>query len=227
MANRKGLGVSKKYANGTVHETATGRFVVLDRFADEDDEKNIPMLEFQWLSGEREGKVETNREMNMAASIHKFQTSRGKPTVWTESKMIDEEITFVEKIDLTFELCKKLEQHVEQDDLKMDRITQTLEEVYGIKTYIDKAAESVKDNSNNVGSMMKSVFENVVSNTKQLEETILKVDSIFKVIEEQQATIKQLTEKLSELLQHSTTVAKQQDVITSQQSVMDKLLQKI
>jgi hypothetical protein len=61
VANRKGLGVSKKYANGTIHENATGRFMIIDRFAEEDDDKNVPILEFQWISGEKEDKVETNQ----------------------------------------------------------------------------------------------------------------------------------------------------------------------
>lgn len=100
MANRKGLGVSKKYANGTIHETATGKFIVLDRFVEEDDENSNAILEFQWMSGDREGKIETNREMNIAANIHKFQTSRGIPTVASEPQRIEHNVPFMEKIDL-------------------------------------------------------------------------------------------------------------------------------
>ena len=73
MANKKGLGVSRKFADGTVHENGTGRFIILNRFEGED---GAPWLEFQWLSGEKEGQAETNKEMNMNASIHKFNTIR-------------------------------------------------------------------------------------------------------------------------------------------------------
>lgn len=120
MANRKGLGVSKKYANGTIHETATGKFIVLDRFAEEDDDKNTPMLEFQWTSGEKEGKIEVNREMNMAASIHKFQTSRGKPTIVSEPQRIEHNVPFMEKIDASYEMTLNTQKGLNEALNKLD-----------------------------------------------------------------------------------------------------------
>ncbi|SEN18709.1 hypothetical protein [Paenibacillus sp. OV219] len=227
MANRKGLGVSKKYTKGSVHETATGRFVVLDRFAEEDDEKNTPMLELQWLSGDKEGKTEVNREMNMAASIHKFQSSRGLPTITTETRMIDEEITFVEKIDRLFSICSNLQDHFAYDALKVERINQTLDEVHGIKRYIDNASASIMGNSNKVGEMMKNVFESVTANGQGLEEAMTKIQTLNAVVSDQRETISQLTETVNKLLQHSTVVVKQQETMSMQQAILNKLIEKL
>lgn len=68
-----GLGKSEKYKIGSVHENGTGMFEITDRFLD----SNVPMLEYRWLNGDKEGKIEKNKEANVNASIWKFQKVRG------------------------------------------------------------------------------------------------------------------------------------------------------
>lgn len=70
---QRGLKPSKKFANGSVHENGTGKFEILDRYLD----NNIIMLKFKWLTGEFEGDTETNKEVNVNASIWKFKKVRG------------------------------------------------------------------------------------------------------------------------------------------------------
>lgn len=227
MANRKGLGVSKKYANGTIHETATGQFVVLDRFADEDDEQAIPMLEFKWISGEKEGKTETNREMNMAANIHKFQTSRGRPTIQSEPRTIADDINFVEKIDMTYDIVTGLKEHLANDELKIERINRTLDEVNGIKSYIDKAAQSVMDNNNRFSAKIDDVHDMIVSNREYIANTYNMITKLENLVLSQQESIIQMTAQIHSLIQHNTTISKQQESMAMQQAVVNKLIEKL
>jgi hypothetical protein len=74
VPNKDGLGTTRKYADGTIHENASGRFVILDRYLEDD----TIMLKFKWLDGDNEGQIDTNKEKNISASIHKFQVSRGR-----------------------------------------------------------------------------------------------------------------------------------------------------
>lgn len=69
---QEGIKPSRKYANGTIHENASGRFTVLDRFLGKD---GIIYMKIQWLST---GKIETNKEVNISASIWKFDKAHGK-----------------------------------------------------------------------------------------------------------------------------------------------------
>jgi hypothetical protein len=68
MANRRGLGESRKYANGTIHENASGKFMIKDRFMDDD---GVIMLEIEWLSGDKVGQIETNKEVNISSNNRK------------------------------------------------------------------------------------------------------------------------------------------------------------
>lgn len=222
MANRKGLGVSKKYAKGMVHETATGRFVILDRYADEDDEKSIPMLEYKWLTGDREGKVETNREMNIAASIHKYLASRGRPTIMSESpKTIEDEISFVEKIDKTYDIVSTLVDHLEQDEVKMAKINQTLNIVTGFTEVIDVAAGKVMENSRTLLARTEQMMNDHIA---QAHDMISKLETM---VLNQQEIIVQLTEKMQEVFHGSTLAEKQQEQLTMQQGIMNKLIEKL
>lgn len=77
MANREGLGISRKFADGAIHENASGQFKILDRYLDDDG--TTVMLKFEWLTGDHEGEIETNKEKNVNASLHKFRVSRSLP----------------------------------------------------------------------------------------------------------------------------------------------------
>lgn len=68
------LGKTRKYIKGSIHENASGQFMILDRYLGND---NKPWLKYQWLSGVNEGKIEENKEENTNASLYKFKVSRG------------------------------------------------------------------------------------------------------------------------------------------------------
>jgi hypothetical protein len=68
------LGKTRKYKNGSIHENASGKFMILDRYQGEDGKA---WLKYQWLNGMSEGKVEENKEENINASLYKFKVSRG------------------------------------------------------------------------------------------------------------------------------------------------------
>ena len=104
MANRKGLNVSKKFANGTVHENGTGQFVILDRFEGEDGR---PWLKLEWLSGDRVGKIETHKESNVNTSMHKFITIRKASGEMPITRVVDD-MTMMGKIDMSLKAIEKL-----------------------------------------------------------------------------------------------------------------------
>lgn len=84
-----GMKPSKKYALGSIHENGTGRFQILDRFL----EDNVIMLKYEWLTGEFAGKVDTNKESNVNASIWKFKNVRGLlPSQQQESSAIEDKL---------------------------------------------------------------------------------------------------------------------------------------
>jgi hypothetical protein len=139
MANRKGLGASKKFANGTIHENGSGRFMILDRFADEDG--STPMLEFQWLSGDKERQTEINKEININSSIHKFQVSRGRPTVVAEPQRIEDNLPFMDKIDM---MATQLKQNGQFIEMFCDHMTKMLTMQETQQKTIDTLTESVR-----------------------------------------------------------------------------------
>lgn len=73
MANKRGLGTSRKFADGTQHENGTGKFEIINRYEGEDGKA---WLEFQWLTGDRAGQIDRNSEANVNSAIHKFQITR-------------------------------------------------------------------------------------------------------------------------------------------------------
>lgn len=68
------LGKSKKYANGSIHENASGTFQILDRYL---SPEGVVMLKIEWLTGSNAGQIEDNKEENVNASIYKYEQSRG------------------------------------------------------------------------------------------------------------------------------------------------------
>jgi len=114
MAKVEGLRISRKYSNGTVHENGTGKLMVLDRYLNDDNEI---MLKFQWMSGEKAGEVEENKEVNINASCHKFQVSRGIKPVLEQPKIEP----FNEKIDEMLEIVRQMDQ--DRTDLKIQIAT--------------------------------------------------------------------------------------------------------
>ncbi|WP_108669080.1 hypothetical protein [Peribacillus acanthi] len=124
-----GMKPSKKFANGTIHENGSGRFKVLDRYL----ENNIIMIKYQWLTGENEGKVEVNKEVNVNASIWKFKKVRGLIGNSQEHEVRDETNTdhIIETINSRFDYFHTLEEQIHslQKQIKglNDSVTSLLE----------------------------------------------------------------------------------------------------
>lgn len=197
MANRKGLGVSKKYADGTIHENATGQFMVIDRFTEDDD--NIPMLEFQWLTGEKEGKTEVNKEANMAASIHKYQTSRGIPTIVAEPQRIEDNIPFMDKVDMIVHKVDSINEQVEKNRVVINRI-----------------GENSEANLDFVHQFF--------ARLQDIESTVVKLSD---TMNKQQDTISMLTEQIKRMMDYGKTMANMQEAFLKQQETMNKLIERM
>lgn len=106
-----GIKPSKKYANGSIHENGSGQFKILDRYL----ENNIIMLKFQWLSGENEGKIDVNKELNVNASIWKFKKVRGlvgnsQKNEWSHDEFSLQDV--MDRLDSTFDQFEKLEEQI-------------------------------------------------------------------------------------------------------------------
>jgi hypothetical protein len=98
-----GMKPSKKYALGSIHENGTGRFQILDRFL----EDNVIMLKYEWLTGEFAGKVDSNKESNVNASIWKFKNVRGLlPSQQQEATVVEE------KLDEILEQLESREEYI-------------------------------------------------------------------------------------------------------------------
>lgn len=69
------LGKTRKYFNGSTHEVASGKFKIVDRYLNYTTGKVY--LKYEWISGDRKGIVESNKEENINASLYKFRQSRG------------------------------------------------------------------------------------------------------------------------------------------------------
>lgn len=101
MANKAGLGVSKKFTVGSIHESASGTFNILERYAGDEGQA---WLKIEWLSGGKAGQIEDNKEVNVNASIHKFQVSRGRSG---ETGMTHRQgMPFLDRLDKLIELSE-------------------------------------------------------------------------------------------------------------------------
>jgi hypothetical protein len=169
MANRKGLGKSRKFFEGAVHENGTGKFVILNRYEGEDGR---PWLEFEWQTGAKAGEIEQNSEMNINSSIHKFQINR---------KAAGEEVV------------------IKQGEATGGSVMERLEE----------ALIWHKQNNQILNSLAQFVFD---YNERQ--------DGLMAVITKQAQVIDSLKQEIDRLVLNSNIMSKQQEM-------MDKLINKI
>lgn len=80
---------SKKFAIGTIHENGGGKFEILDRYKEND----TTILKYRFLDT---GKIETNKEININASIWKFLKVRGLTQKQLEEKLAEKEEVFAD-----------------------------------------------------------------------------------------------------------------------------------
>jgi uncharacterized coiled-coil protein SlyX len=138
------LGKSRKYYTGATHENASGKFQILDRYLG-DDEK--PWLKFQWLSGDKEGEIEENKEENINASLYKFRVSRGMQVVgdgYTESG--DPPVTLKDIHDKVENIGQRIAVFEERHQAGRDRIKKYEDMMKHQQDVIDDIMKRVEEN---------------------------------------------------------------------------------
>jgi uncharacterized coiled-coil protein SlyX len=139
--NREQGGFSRKYPKGAVHELATGKFEILDRYK----EDNRTLLEYKWLTGEKAGQVEINKEININASLHKFRVSRNRPTIQPFEPS-------VEKIDQVLEIVKSNQTYLDELDHQIKHMNVVIEAQQEVIKKMDDQIRRLVDNHNLVTS---------------------------------------------------------------------------
>lgn len=133
-----GMKPSKKYALGSTHENGTGRFKILDRFI----ENNVIMLKYEWLTGEFAGKIDTNKESNVNASIWKFKNVRGLlPSQQQESSEV------MDKLD---EIHSLLDSRADYIKMFFDEIKEQRELITVLQGQIHELQKTAMINAENV-----------------------------------------------------------------------------
>ena len=93
---------SKKFALGTIHENGSGVFEIVDRY----EEDGIVYLKCKYVES---GEVITNKEVNVNASIWKFQNVRGlvgNSTKRYNGDLVEEVKELREKLDQAMDIIK-------------------------------------------------------------------------------------------------------------------------
>jgi hypothetical protein len=190
------LGKSKKYANGSIHENATGQFQVVDRFL---SNEGIVMLKIEWLTGEKAGQFEENREENINASIYKYEQSRGLLGHIEENN----DVVSLRDIYNTAQECCRILKWYEQDRKNIQNNLQLMEERLHVQT-----------------ELILSVQESHKHHAKRIENLTDLGDKNNEMIKE----IGMMLERNNTLLD---SVNSKSDLISNQQALMDKLIEKI
>ncbi|WP_129691127.1 hypothetical protein [Gottfriedia acidiceleris] len=129
MNNNDGIKPSRKYANGTVHETASGKFKVLDRYLKD----GVIMIKLQWLES---NVIEENKEVNVSASIYKFQKSRGM----NENSALSQPV----EVQLLHDIKTSLDRLFEILDIRTELLNHALEKIDENRKKIDENRETLK-----------------------------------------------------------------------------------
>lgn len=184
MATERGLKPSKKFANGTVHENGTGKFEILDRFL----EDNIIMLKFKWLNGEFEGQVETNKEVNVNASIWKFKKVRG-----LVGKDKDEEVSNNEAFEEIKELLEEANEHREEVYRHMEtQNNKAMEQQDTMIKMLNTMDKFIKEREDQINHM-ENLEERIARLDKQLHDSKIQIDRLVSLAETNAVIIDKLT----------------------------------
>lgn len=122
MTIATGLGHSKKFSEGTIHENGSGKFQILDRYI----ENNIIILKYQWLSGETEGQIDINKEANINASIWKFQKHRGLLTKESDQPITTDMSNIEARLDMLMEILNKQQQVIEDQNIRFNKLMEKI-----------------------------------------------------------------------------------------------------
>lgn len=220
MPNREGLGISRKFADGTVHENASGQFRILDRYLEDLDGKQEIMLQFEWITGDNKGQIEVNKEKNINASIHKFKVSRGLPAR-TNFGVDTNEV--MEKLDEVLDAAE----HMQENQLTkhhFDKIIELIEERHLTTEEFTETVTRLLSNRVN-----KDYFEEAMQSRHEMAESL---EKLHNTVEQQQQTIKSLTDQMERLTQQRENFTNQQEQYIKhqesylrQQQTLDKLVE--
>lgn len=103
---KMGLKESKKYAIGSIHENGGGKFEILRRWYEESND--AIMLEYKFLE---DGRVESNKEVNVNASEWKWRRHRGLATNAShidEQRKADTDLNWEELVEGVYVRLEKL-----------------------------------------------------------------------------------------------------------------------
>ncbi|PEJ59052.1 hypothetical protein CN692_06120 [Bacillus sp. AFS002410] len=129
MIKNDGIKPSRKYATGTIHETASGKFKVLDRYLQD----GVIMIKLQWLKSDI---IEENKEVNVSASIYKFQKNNGVNDNTALSQPLE--------VQLLHDIKSSLDQLFEVLDLRTELLNHALEKIDENRSKIDENRETLK-----------------------------------------------------------------------------------
>lgn len=198
MANRKGLGVSKKYANGTVHENGTGQFSILNRYEGEDGNA---WLEYEWLTGDKVGQVESNKEININASIHKFIVNK--------------------RASGELPVLPPHEQRVNTDHVSiLDKIDTLMDTVDGFEEFNEGLTNKI------LGTAREGV-EAALHNRKSMDELLNKMCEVIDTINVKTEAINTLTATVERMTFSIEKMLNSNDIVEKQQEMLNKMLEKI
>lgn len=193
-----GIKPSKKFANGSVHENGTGKFEILERFL----ENNVVMLKYRWLTGEFEGQEDTNKEVNVNASIWKFQKVRG--LVGGDNRINN--LNPSNRNDMYENLIEKIEE---------------------IQAYQHEREEGFMDNMENVHRGITKTLEYLEDVMQSRKSTFDQLDRMQSEILHLTKSVEDKNQNISKLMELAKINQEQISHLTSQYDIATKLIEKM
>lgn len=148
---------SKKFAVGCIHENGGGKFEILRRWLDK--ETNTVMLEYKFLE---DGRIETNKEVNVNASEWKWRRNRGLTGSKTGTNIPEEISNILERFseELNIKIEKALSKNInstEQLKAAFDEQHKILIELMSIVNIQQKQIESLINDRNLINKLLEKI----------------------------------------------------------------------
>jgi hypothetical protein len=142
MGKNDRINPSRKYANGTEHETASGKFIVLDRYLKHD----FIMLKIQWLES---GLIEEKKEVNISASIYKFQKNKE----FKQSTLNSIEVISLQDIKESFTRLFDI------IDLRTQLLNEAIKKINENKLALKKQQETIENQNKRINDILDKLIE--------------------------------------------------------------------
>ncbi|SEP18605.1 hypothetical protein [Paenibacillus sp. OV219] len=131
----------------------------------------MPYLEYQWQTGAKSGEIEHNKESNISASIHKFQTIR---------KASGTPVQAIEQGEATGgSVIERLEEQIEATKNN----TELLVEMVRFMGTVDQRLKSMQEIINNQQHMIKNLTDEIDRHIAQNDILVKQQDAMNKLIE--------------------------------------------